>query len=347
MSDSNQQDSSQSTSPKGGNSVIDPNGVVQLAETEQRRKLELELLYHYSTETAPSIAADTFSQKFLGPVMCRAALQSDAVLYSICMLAALHKAYESGSAESPYMDHCSTYLNLTLHTHQKHVAHLDADNVDFSCLTSSALRVYNHVKLHRRVLQPYTPPVEWLRMANTSNIVFRKAWALVEKNPESISGQLMLEIAQNVAEKDRMEHLNELIHLLRRQEPHELEEEWDEDICAVYGRTLSCLGWLWKHRFDSEAPFGLTRRLFLFSMIVDARFLSFVEERRPRALVILAHYFSLLAILRKFWYIGDSGLREARAIAAELPPEWQGMLIQPLEILKNPSLLCNVSNHES
>ncbi|KAL7783657.1 hypothetical protein V8C37DRAFT_406565 [Trichoderma ceciliae] len=343
---SSQDDSTQSsTSPSGGDGLIDSDGVIQPAETGSRRKLELELLYHYSTETGPSIGTEKSAQQFLGPVMCRAALQSDAVLYAVCMLSALHKAYKSSFTEPEYMDHCSKYLNLTLHSHHKHVASLDADNVDFSCLASSALRAYGYFRLQGRPLKPYTPPVEWLRMSNTSNIVFQKALALVEKKPESLSGRLMLDISQHLEEKWRLEDLDQLIHLLRRQEPHELEEEWDDEVDCVYRRTLSCLGWTWKHRFDSVPAPGLSRRVYLFPMIVDAQFVGYVQEQRPRALVILAHYFVLLAIHRKFWYIGDCGLREARAIVDELPPEWQGMLIQPLEILEDPTLLCDISNH--
>ncbi|PTB36232.1 hypothetical protein M441DRAFT_84060 [Trichoderma asperellum CBS 433.97] len=331
-----------SASPSGGEGVINSDGVVQLAETTARRRLELELFYHYSTVIAPVHSVDKFSQAFLGPFMCQAALRSDAVLYAVCMVAALHKAHISGDAGSEYMGHCLTYTNLTLQSHHQQVANLDPDNVDFSCLTSSLLRVYRYYQLQNRSLEPYTPPVEWLRMCNTSNIVFRKAWAFIEERRESVSGRLMLEISQNLEEKNRMEHSNELIHLLRRQEPHELEEQWDDDVHNVYKRTLSCLGWLWKHRFDSDPPYGVSRRLFLFPMIVDAQFVIFVEEQRPRALIILAHYFALLAIIRQLWFVGDAGLREAQAIAVAVPPAWLGMLIQPLEILKDPSLLCNV-----
>ncbi|KAL6899954.1 hypothetical protein GGI43DRAFT_405911 [Trichoderma evansii] len=331
-----------SASPSGGESVITSDGVAQLPETAERRKLELELFYHYSAEIGPAHSVDKFSQIFLGPFMCQAALRSDAVLYAVCMVAALHKAHISEGDGSKYMDHCFTYANLALQSHHQQVANLDPDNVDFSCLTSSLLRIYRYYQLQNRSLEPYVPPIEWLRMCNTSNIVFRKAWAFIEERRESVSGRLMLEISQHLEEKRKMEYSNELIHLLRRQEPHELEEEWDDEVHDVYKRTLSCLGWLWKHRFDSDPPYGVSRRLFLFPMILDPQFVIFVEEQRPRALIILAHYFSLLAIIRQLWFIGDAGLREANAIAAALPPEWQGMLIQPLEILKDPSVLCNL-----
>ncbi|KAL7813307.1 N-terminal fungal transcription regulatory domain-containing protein [Trichoderma gracile] len=325
--------------------LVDSDGILHLPETEARRKLELELFYHYATETAPTLGTEKSAQDFIGPALCRAALQSDAVLYGLCMLSALHKAYKSSFRELQHMQHHSTYLNLTLQSHHKHVARLDIDNVDYSCMVSSTLRVYAYVQLQRRELEPYTPPIEWLRMSNTSTIVFRKALALIEKNPDSLSGRLTLEISHHLDEKRRLEHSDELLHLLRRQEPHELEEEWDDDVYHVYRRTLSCFAWVWKHRFDSPPPPGMARRIHLFPMIVDAQFVDYVAQRRPRALVVLAHYFTLLALHRGFWYVGDAGFREVRAIAAEVPSEWQGMLVQPLEMLENPAMLGNISNN--
>jgi hypothetical protein len=49
----------------------------------------------------------------------------------------------------------------------------------------------------------------------------------------------------------------------------------------------------------------------------------------------MAHYFALLAMLRGFWWVGDAGPREVRAIVKQLPSEWQGALEWPLEILKD------------
>ncbi|KAL6874437.1 N-terminal fungal transcription regulatory domain-containing protein [Trichoderma longibrachiatum] len=325
------------------NNLVESHGVLHLPETEARRKLELELFHHYMTETAPTLGTERSAQEFIGPALCRAALRSDAVLYGLCMLSALHKAYTSNFSEPQHMQHHSTYLNLALQSHHKHVARLDTDNVDDSCMVSSTLRVYAYVQLQRRDLRPYAPPIEWLRMSNTSTVVFRKALALIEKNPDSLSGKLTLEISHHLDEKRRLEHSDELLHLLRHQEPHELEEEWNDEVYHVYRRTLSCFGWVWKHRFDRHPPPGMSRRIHLFPMIVDSQFVDYVAQRRPRALVILAHYFTLLALHRDFWYVGAAGFREVRAIAAELPLAWQGMLSQPLEILQDPSLLCKIS----
>ena len=88
----------------------------------------------------------------------------------------------------------------------------------------------------------------------------------------------------------------------------------------------------------ANLPAGLARRLIVFPMLVDKLFVDFVEEQRPRALVILAHYFALLTMLRGFWWVGDAGPREVLAIVGEVPAEWQHLLSWPLEVMKSDLL---------
>ncbi|KJK86263.1 hypothetical protein H633G_09884 [Metarhizium anisopliae BRIP 53284] len=61
---------------------------------------------------------------------------------------------------------------------------------------------------------------------------------------------------------------------------------------------------------DRRPPGSVARRLVVFPLLVDARFVDMVDEKRPRALVVMAHYFALLAMLRGFWWVGDAGPRE-------------------------------------
>ena len=73
------------------------------------------------------------------------------------------------------------------------------------------------------------------------------------------------------------------------------------------------------------------RRVIGFPMLVHPRFVTLVEEEQPRALVILAHYFALVARLRGLWWMGDSGRREVLGIQSALPEEWQDAMQWPLE----------------
>lgn len=68
-------------------------------------------------------------------------------------------------------------------------------------------------------------------------------------------------------------------------------------------------------------------------MLLHKSFADMAQELRPEARVVLAHYFALLSTASKSWCIGDSGLREVRAICQNVPQELQSLLDWPKKIL--------------
>ncbi len=83
----------------------------------------------------------------------------------------------------------------------------------------------------------------------------------------------------------------------------------------------------------TDGPNETLRRCLAFPAMCPKEFFNMVEEGRPRATVIMAHYFAYLARFKDTWWIGDSGRREVNAIAAVLPLEWQDMMSWPLQEL--------------
>lgn len=276
-------------------------------------------------------------------VICSLAFKSDAVLYSVYLLAALHRAKKSNFTNEDYVTHCHTYLNLALREHHKDLAQLSARNLDYICLASNILRIYGFIRLQDRPLkQPYEPPVDWLQITGTSNAVFRQAPKIAEEHPETAAsvGMRMIGMVNHILAEDAARaHSNEFLHLLRREEPHELAEPWDDEVEDAYRATVNYVAGIWKALDPQDAPRSIGRRLVVFPMLLNNRFVTLLEERRPRALVILAHYFALLDKLRSFWWIGDLGAREVRAIVEALPPEWQGLLTFPLHIINGYGII--------
>ncbi|KHN99646.1 C6 finger domain-containing protein [Metarhizium album ARSEF 1941] len=313
----------------------DAEGVVDPPESEARRKLELSLLHQYFSETGPSIAVDAASRPFWVDMASELAFKCDALLYALLLLAALHRARKPGCPDERQSLHqSSTYLGMTLRELGREIAHLSASNVDGVCLAASMLRVYAFVRFQDRELEPYTPPTSWLRMTGTSGAVFRQSAAITSMDPGSL-GMRMADLVADLLDGDES-HASGLAHLMRRQHPHELAEApWDADVQAAYLSALNYIGAVWRAMRDRRPPGSVARRLIVFPLFVHARFVDMVDEERPRALVIVAHYFALLAMLRGLWWVGDAGPREVRAIAKQLPPEWRGALDGPLEILED------------
>ena len=298
-------------------------------------------MYHYVTDTGSSISVDPAATPFWSKSLCEVAFQSEAVMFCMLFMSAFHKAWQLGDAGAEYAQHGSVYLSMALRAHHMDVTQLSAANVDYACLASSAFRIYDFIRLQQRPLDPYSPPIDWLRMTGASHVVFLRAVGLADGNPDSFGSRMVQSVEPVLDDKNNLRHTSELTHLLQRQEPHELAEPWDDEVYRIYRSTLSCIGSVWEMRHQQHLPYYLYRRLIIFPIIIDDSFVDFVAERRPRTLVILAHYFALLIMLRRLWFVGDAGFREVWAIAAELPPEWRGMMREPLEMVKNPSAVAD------
>ncbi|KAM0425048.1 hypothetical protein ACHAPT_009607 [Fusarium lateritium] len=277
---------------------------------------------------------DDIAYDFWVTSLCKRALTSNSILYAMYMITALHNEQRSGYTDKEAAEICRTYLNMALREHHKDIEKMSLENVDCICLTSSMLRLYGFVKLQERALHPYAPPIDWLRIAGSSTAVYRRAWDLIKEKPDSVAFKMINAVSDYLDDNKNEELRRDLMHLMSREKPHELAESWDSEIEAAYGGAVSFIGGIWKAMRQRDAAATVGRRVVVFPMLVHKRFVDLVEEQRPRALVILANYFALLAMLRSFWWIGDSGPRELQAIVEVVPEEWQGLLRWPKEVLE-------------
>ncbi|KAH7164762.1 hypothetical protein DER46DRAFT_351183 [Fusarium sp. MPI-SDFR-AT-0072] len=202
------------------------------------------------------------------------------------------------------------------------------------------LRFHGFARLQARPLEPYTPPPDWLRISNSSRDLFLRALELVQDNPESVAYVMIDSVSEFLSENQSEEMRRDWKHLLSREEPHELEESWDSDTEVAYAGALSLLGAIWKTmRSKKYSARSICRKLMVFPMQLHKRFADMVQELRPTALVILAHYFALLSTASKQWWIGDSGFGEVRAICQNVPREWQSPLDWPKRILLEQDIM--------
>jgi hypothetical protein len=94
-------------------------------------------------------------------------------------------------------------------------------------------------------------------------------------------------------------------------------ESWDKETQQAYEKTLSYIGWVQAAIKDGEHVLGTCRRMMAFAVLVPKKFIEFVEEMRPRALVILGHFFALGSQMGDVWWIGEIIQRERSKLSSE------------------------------
>ncbi|KAF3492150.1 C6 finger domain-containing protein [Arthroderma uncinatum] len=312
------------------------------AETRERRILELELMHHYITETGPSIAFDKESSSDLFvKAIPRMAFQSDALLYGIYAITTLHQA-KTALPSSSTLDHHQQYLQLAFHYHHKELGSFSSENADVILLTTHIMRIIASVMLSERSLVPYTPPSEWLKIASSNAQIFRAAWEMVGNDSSTQLAKLMhstpLAWDKNKHQREGLGQRQRLQHILIAQNNEESDADdpdcWDIGVREAYESAAGYIGGLLQAMQTCEEPSGqIKRRIMVFPLLVDTRFIDLVTEGRPRALVIMAHYFALVVALESSWFIGDTGAREVKAIASHLPTWWQGFMDLPMRAI--------------
>lgn len=305
------------------------------AESRERRLLELRLLHQFTKKTAVDLVATrSVKGEQLWAVGCpRLAFEHDAVLYALFAFTALHIA--KADPIWPYseaMDAHHKYLDLALSAHSDDVSHLKKENADAACMASGLLRICGYAYLSERPLEPYTLPLKWLRMTCGSSTLFTATWDWIQNDEASLARALL-------DREPKLSPFNETLFLdSNRQgfeylvEKRDATEPWSADIEHAYNIAVSYIGSiLVPIKGGKEGGGDICRRAIAFPMLVHPRFIKLVEEQQPRALVILAHYFAVLARLRVVWWLGDSGRREVIGLQTILPVEWQEAMRWPLK----------------
>ena len=71
--------------------------------------------------------------------------------------------------------------------------------------------------------------------------------------------------------------------------------------------------------------------MMAFALLVPRKFVELVGVKRPRALVVLAHFFALASDMGDIWWVGEIAKREVLGIHRRLPSEWQSLMVSPLK----------------
>jgi hypothetical protein len=108
----------------------------------------------------------------------------------------------------------------------------------------------------------------------------------------------------------------------------------DEETREAYANTISYLGSVYMAIERKEHTKEIRRWLLAFAVVVPRKMIWLIEAKRPRAFIVLAHYFALVGFkgsaAEAVWWIGRIARREIEAIQRYLLDGWQHLMSWPL-----------------
>lgn len=226
-----------------------------------------------------------------------------------------------------------SYWIMALREQTSAVSDLDNCNTDAVAFSALLITLNSLAMLQERSLEPYSPPMDWLEVG-------RGAFTVLPP-PENVADGTGLKILMETtapiwqaAYSLEADIKKEFGGVLNREIPSA--DVWDEETTESYETALSYIAAFRRVILSGEAADINLRWICMFPFMVPRKFIDFVGEMRPRALVILAYFFAVIAHTDALQYLGNSAdnataKREIYAIRRVLPEEWLSYMAWPLQ----------------
>jgi hypothetical protein len=260
----------------------------------------------------------------------------------------------------------TTYLAMALREQRASIARLTRATADRVCMASLVILHHSYALVQTTVEAAevegggWQPPVEWLRVGRGTGRVLTVAEGLMTSSRRSTSTTTTTTTtpttdtpttagmdededdparskyraflrSKPVFDMDEIfaaENREPYLWLLDDPEPRDEDDtELEGQVTRwVYHSALSYIGWTERAVDAGEAAFAIQRRLAAFAVWMPDLFEEFCQQRRPRALVVLAWFFRLWIPYGHRWEVNGVGERMVRGIYGVIEEKWRGKL---------------------
>lgn len=282
-------------------------------------------------------------------------LTHENVLFGICALSAT-KILRSDPEDKQIYTARESYFIAALHAQREEVASLTVETADAVWFGGLLISITAFAMLQERPLTPYQPPMDWLQVGRGVGFVIRQSVETILTLSKEADHPALMNAANAYPYFGRdetyfsPEHRVNFEGVLTRHLASAGggggdsggEDDWsDAETRGAYEKTLSYVGSIQTGISHGEPVYAVTRRIQAFPLLVPSRYIELLAARRPRALVVLAHFFATVAQTHNVWWLGDepfrgeetTAKREIRAIKDALPREWLGTMVWPMDVV--------------
>lgn len=318
---------------------------ISLPESKARRMMEHRLMqnwYLHLNRPFPINPAESWRRLWSTQIPALA-LQHDNMLHALLATSAT-QILQSQPGDKELFAARQSYFISALSAQRQEVQKLTVENAQAVCLGSLLISITSFAMLKERSLDPYQPPMEWLQLGRgAGTVIWQSVQTIVKQSKEGDNPALMtVATGYPYFGRDQSYFSPEMRRNFANvltQGPASGDDWTDDETREAYEKALSYVGSIQKGIDDGEPVYAISRRLQTFALLVPPRFVGLLSMQRPRALVVLAHFFATASQVRGVWWLGEAdgvdedstAKREIRAIKEVLPDEWLGPMVWPLD----------------
>ncbi|KAK5061005.1 hypothetical protein LTR84_007546 [Exophiala bonariae] len=295
----------------------------EISESKDERMMQLELLHHYHMYicTPFKVAQSPIVEATWQNDVPTIAFENDNLLYAIFTISATFML-RAQPLNTELQIRRDRYLALTLQCQRNAVDELSQRNADAISFTALLIQMNSFAMLHERInpICGHEAITEWLKTGPGLGQIVAITVAMARQNPSSKFKIIMdapPAYAPNIDYHFR--------HAIPPQSRPLLDghlaqlENLTPSSREIYERTLRFLGTIHHSNEEGKPSFYAARQTQGFSLLVPKAFVEFVEEGRSLALVVLAHFFAQVALVKDPpWWMGDAPIKAINAISQTL-----------------------------
>ncbi|KEF61681.1 uncharacterized protein A1O9_03249 [Exophiala aquamarina CBS 119918] len=290
----------------------------------------IELFYLFITTTCMTIAIDPLQIQLYRRIIIERSFKQHFLMDQLLALSACHMTLQRPHATAHYLNIAANQQAAALAGYRDILCRIDGSNCLDILLFSHLIAL--HVFWDIFTQQPQTDFGSFL---------------------EKLVGCIRLLRGINVVIHSWFETLvkSEIGPILVASEEHQQSPKESRDECGLLRAMLdsadlsassiqTCLASLevLQSTFDSEnmldEPSASTHQAFSWLVTLSEPFTELVDQRKPEALVILAHYAVILHRRRQSWAIGQAGRRTLDQIRQYLGKRWDRWLEWPESVMQ-------------
>ncbi|KAK6207333.1 hypothetical protein LQW54_007291 [Pestalotiopsis sp. IQ-011] len=322
------------TTASSSPNVADNDGFeTDLPESRERRIWELRLLHNSLTQAKPfptpqhPVVQDLFSMYIPNMALNEG---RDGVLYGTLAHSALNMWTRSSDAEErkTLIRLQRTYLSMMLREHRAYLSELSPANADVVCICSLKILTHALALIQTLPSEPWQPPTDFLQMGSGAGFVFNTSWRMAQSGNGGEVPKIMALLQTPPGLRDPLETIlsdHSALDWVLEAPPGSATpdaEMADPATRSVYEKAIAFICSVQRALARDEPEFSICRRLGGFAVWVPAEFTQYLTERRPRAMVVLAHFMAMFMAVEHIWIIGQAGENQIRGILKNLPAEW-------------------------
>lgn len=294
--------------------------------------LELELLHHFTTETCYTLSDRHDSHELWRVTVPQVAFQHDFLMRGILAIAALHLSCLRPDRQAHWSHVAAKQQDAALGSFRRIMTHMDQSNCDAFLALSSLIVVYGFESpKNSDSLGMFNyngqDSDEWLPLIRGVNSIIMSVWPWIKNG--RLSG-LLHDHVQEPPQTELPSILNEQLSHLENMCDH---ASGGPETINAYKTALATLRVCFV-RMNNRPPYECEVSIaFLWPVLLPQEYITMLNEKRPEALVILAHYCIILHHLDDYWWMRGWATHIINNIHHELDDNWLYFIQWPTNVI--------------